>query len=409
MSMADSPEVRTHSPAPEGPPEDSGVEARPQKEPVEVPRKHTVLLFIVAAVLIVVPLLGVLILTRRRHAHEAAQVKAAEAEQAKGPTILVMKVTMTPPRRSVVLPADTRAILATTLYAKTSGYVVDMKTDKGFLCKKGDVLAVLQSPEVDQQVAAARVDMDVKRLAAGRNDELVKSGIVSEQVREQAVGDYRSAVANLRQVEVLSGYEVIRAPFDGVVTARYVDPGALLPAATGSTQAAMPVVDVAKIDTLRAVVYLGQDIAAFVHQGDDVKLWQDERPTQTWGAKITRLAGNLDPRTRTELAEIWFDNRQRGITPGVYLHAEIQVKVDPTPLVSNEALITRGGKSYVAVISNNIAHLAEVIAGYSNGRNIQIVSGLQGTETVGMNVPPEVMEGSRVSGVAAPVQAPVDL
>jgi RND family efflux transporter MFP subunit len=409
MSMADSPEVRTHSSAPAEPPDDPGVEAQPPKAPVEVSRSHTVLLFIVAAVLIVVPLVGVLILTHRRHAHEAAQVSAAQAQQAKGPTILVMKVTMTPLRRSVELPADTRAILATTLYAKTSGYVVDMKTDKGFLCKKGDVLAVLQSPEVDQQVVAARVDMDVKRLAAGRSDELVKSGIVSEQVREQAVGDYRSAVANLRQVEVLSGYEVIRAPFDGVVTARYVDPGALLPAATGSTQAAMPVVDVAKIDTLRAVVYLGQDIAAFVHENDDVKLWQDERPTQTWTAKITRLAGNLDPRTRTELAEIWFDNRARGITPGVYLHAEIQVKVDPTPLVSNEALITRGGKSYVAVISNSLAHLAEVTPGYSNGRNIQIVSGLQGTETVGMNVPPEVVEGSRVSSVAAPTQPPADL
>jgi membrane fusion protein, multidrug efflux system len=409
MSMADPADVRAHSPVPEGPPNAPGVEARPQKEPAAVSRKHTVLLFIVAAVLIVVPLLGVLILTHRRHAHEAAQVTSAQAEQAKGPTILVTKVTMTPAHRSVVLPADTRAILATTLYAKTSGYVVDMKTDKGFRCKKGDVLAVLQSPEVDQQVAAARVDMDVKRLAAGRNDELVKSGIVSEQVREQAVGDYRSAVANLRQVEVLSGYEVIRAPFDGVVTARYVDPGALLPAATGSTQAAMPVVDVAKIDTLRAVVYLGQDIAAFIHEDDDVKLWQDERPTQTWPAKITRLAGNLDPRTRTELAEIWFDNRDRRILPGVYLHAEIQVKVDPTPLVSNEALITRGGKSYVAVIGNNVAHLAQVTVGYSNGRDIQIVSGLQGTETVGMNVPPEVVEGSRVTSVAAPTQAPADL
>jgi RND family efflux transporter MFP subunit len=402
--MADTPE--TPRPTPLLPEHTSDAPAVEADKAPEVTKRQKVALYIVAAVLVMVPILGVLFFTHHRHAREAEQARAAEAEQKKGPPVLVAKVTMTPPRRTVTLPADTRAVLSTTLYAKTSGFVVDMKTDKGFRCKQGDVLAVLQSPEVDQQVLAARADLDVKSRAAARNDELAKSGIVSEQDREAAVGNAQTAAAALRQVQVLKGYEQIRAPFDGVVTARYVDPGALVPAATGSTQAAMPVVDVAKIDTIRAIVYLGQDIASLIHEKDDVKLWQDEHPNAPWGAQITRLAGTLDPRTRTELAEIWFDNRERGIVPGVYLHAEIQIKVDPTPLVPNDALITRNGNTLVAVIESNKAHLVPVTLGYSDGSNIQIISGLKGTETVGMNVPPEVIDGSKVTAVPAPAQPP---
>ena len=381
-----------------------GVEAEPKKKPHEVTKHQKIVLYIVAACLVVIPILGVLFFTHRRHAREKEQANAAEIEQKKGPPVLVAKVSMSPPHRTVTLPADTRAVLSTTLYAKTSGFVVDMKTDKGLRCKKGDVLAVLQSPEVDQQVLAARADLDVKSRAAARNDMLAKNGIVSEQDREAAVGNAQTSAATLKAAETLKGYEQIRAPFDGVVTARYVDPGALVPAATGSTQAAMPVVDVAKIDTIRAVVYLGQDIASLIHENADVKLWQDEHPNAPWGAQITRLAGTLDPRTRTELAEIWFDNRQRGIVPGVYLHAEIDIKVEPTPLMPNDALITRNGKTLVAVIENNKAHLVPITVGYSDGSNIQVVSGLKGTETVGMNVPPEVVEGSKVDSVPAPAQ-----
>src|ERR1700761_6486501 len=132
------------------------VEADTDKKPADASRGSKTVLWIVAACLVVIPVLGVLYLTHRRHAREDEQSKAAAAEQKKGPPVLVTKVTLSPNHRTVTLPADTRAVLSTTLYAKTSGFVVDMKTDKGFRCKKGDVLAVLESPEVDQQVVAAR-------------------------------------------------------------------------------------------------------------------------------------------------------------------------------------------------------------------------------------------------------------
>jgi RND family efflux transporter MFP subunit len=394
---------------PERTSEAPGVEAAAQEKPPEVGHGSKVALFVIAGCLVILPVLGVLFLMHRRHSREAEQTKAAEAEQKKGVPVLVTKVTLSPDHRTVTLPADTRAVLSTTLYAKTSGFVVEMRTDKGFRCKKGDVLAVLQSPEVDQQAVAARADLDVKSRASARADELAKTGIASEQDREVAAGTYRTAVAALRQAEVLRGYEKIVAPFDGVVTARYVDPGALVPAATGSTQAAMPVVDVSQTDTIRAVVYLGQDVASAVSEGNSVKLWQDEQPNDKWVAKITRLAGTLDPRTRTELAEVWFDNRQRRIIPGVYLKAEIELKIAPTPLVSNDALITRGGNAYVAVIENNVVHLTRVTTGYSDGKSIQIISGLKGSETVGTNVPPEVIEGSHVQAIPAPPAPPASL
>ncbi len=233
-TMADTAETAHPTPLlPEHVSDASGAEA-PRNEPAPgATRQQRVVLYVVVACLIVIPILGVLFFTHRRHTREAEQAQAAEVEQKKGPPVLLAKVSMTPPHRTVTLPADTRAVLSTTLYAKTSGFVVEMRTDKGFRCKRGDILALLQSPEVDQQVLAARADMDVKSRAAARNDELAKNGLVSEQDREAALGNAQTAAAALRQAQVIKGYEQIRAPFDGVVTARYVESGRARPGRHG--------------------------------------------------------------------------------------------------------------------------------------------------------------------------------
>jgi multidrug efflux pump subunit AcrA (membrane-fusion protein) len=180
------------------------------------------------------------------------------------------------------------------------------------------------------------------------------------------------------------------------VTARYVDPGALVPAATESTQASLPIVDVASVDTLRIFVYLGQDVAPFVHAGDAVDVWQDELPDRRIPAKVTYTAGALDPRTRTMQVEVDLDNRDVGMLPGTFARVGVHVTEPKSPLISSEALVIRDGKTMVAEVHDGKAHYAEIGLGYNDGRDVRVLRGLSGGETIGVDVPVEVNEGAAV-------------
>ena len=198
----------------------------------------------------------------------------------------------------------------------------------------------------------------------------------------------------------------MRAPFAGIVTARYVDPGALVPAATASTQASLPIVDVASLDTLRIFVYVGQDVAPFVHPGDAADVWQDELPDRRIPAKVTYAAGALDPRTRTMQVEVDLDNRGIGMLPGTFAHVGLHVVEPRSPLISSDALVIRDGKTMVAEIQDGKVHYAEIDLGYNDGSNVRVLRGLTGGETVGIDVPVEAAEGSAVQIAPADQGAP---
>jgi membrane fusion protein (multidrug efflux system) len=225
---------------------------------------------------------------------------------------------------------------------------------------------------------------------------LVGPGVVSQQDFDNAERDARVANANLARARDLRNYTVLRAPFAGVITARYVDPGALLPAATSATQAALPVVDLADLDRLRIFVYVGQEAAPFVHEGDVVTLWQDEKANREIPAAITRVAGALDPRTRTMQCEIDLDNRRWGIQPGTFIHARLHLAVARLPVIPNEALAVRGGHSTVMLVENDRAHFVPVDLGPNDGKTTRVLAGLRGGETIGVNVPVEVAEGAKL-------------
>ncbi|HZU85273.1 MAG TPA: efflux RND transporter periplasmic adaptor subunit, partial [Polyangiaceae bacterium] len=330
----------------------------------------------VAALLVVIAALAVVLLRARRQHREASDRAQRQDESARGIRLSVARVQTSSAARVVALPGDVRGFAQATLYAKLSGYVRRVDVDRGDRVKRGQVLAVIESPESQKDVASARHDADVTRRNAERADRLAPSGVVAQQDRDNAVAQARIAQANLARAVDILDYTLVRAPFDGVVTARYVDPGALVPAATGSTQSALPIVDVTDSGTLRVFVYVSQDAAPFVHVGDAVAVWQDEMPDKRIAATVTRIAGALDTRTRTMQVEIDVDNRPWGLLPGTFAHVELHVTEPPSPLVPDEAVVIRGGKTMVAVVEGSRARFVPVDLGYNDGRQVRVLRGL---------------------------------
>jgi RND family efflux transporter MFP subunit len=342
---------------------------------------------------------GVLFLAASRSHAESREVETRRAAVAAGPRLRAASVTMTPAERTVMLPAEVRAWSQATLYAKVSGYLRDIRVDKGDRVKKGQLLATLESPDTEQQVAAARADLEVKRQLLQRHKSLAGSGISSQQQVDDADAAVKIAEANLARAQAMQGYGSLTAPFEGVITARYADPGALLPAATGSTTSAQPVLDIADMDRLRVYIYLGQDDADLVREGDAVTLSIDQRQGKTLEAKVTRMSRSLDARTRTMLCEVDIDNKDVHLYPGSFVHATLHLRATPSPQVPAEALITRGDQLLVAVVKDQHAHLVPVKVGQHDGKTAQIVSGLQGNEVVALNAGSDVTDGGPVDAV----------
>ena len=355
------------------------------------------LLWILGTVVLVSAVaMGLLAFTHhRREKHEHARLD--EVAQ-KGPRVYVAQVERTEGQRSVTLPGDVRAFHQASIFAKVQGYVREVKVDKGERVQAGQVLAIIESPETDQQVGAAQSDVALKRRTALRTRALAASGIVSQQEVDLADGDLEQSRANLKRLQALQEYQVLRAPFDGVVTARYMDPGALIPA----TSSGMPLVEVVDPDQLRITVYAGQDVAAFLHAGDAADIVQDEHPERVIHTKVTRLADAYDPRTRTMLAEIELDNHERLLIPGVYVHVTLHLKSPPLSSVPNEALLVRGDKTMVAVVKDNQVKLQPVDPGLNDGKNVQLKTPLEEGQVVALNLPIELGDGSHIQPVERP-------
>jgi RND family efflux transporter MFP subunit len=373
-----------------------------EQKPAPPTKRHLGWLYGVCAVLVAAAVAGAALITYLHHRREKREAAAQGREVDKGPRVAVTKVLPGVAEHTFTLPADARAVVQATLYAKTSGYVRKIRVDKGAHVNKDDVLAEIESPETDQQVDAARSDLSLKNKLATRARLMNQEGLMSQQDRDMAEGNQQVSQANLQRMLALADYETIRAPFTGIVSARYVDPGALLPAATGATQAAMPLVDLVDPTTLKATLFLGQDIAPFVHVGDPVEIWQDERPDQKIAAALTRCASALDPKTRTMLVEIEFDNRKAGIYPNTFVEVSLKSKVTPLPTVPSDAIFVRKGVLMVGRIEGDHVRFVEVRIGINTGKTTQIASGLSGGEDIALDVPSEVSDGARVQPVQAP-------
>ena len=374
------------------------VEAAPPTEP---PQSRPRALTIGTIVLVLGALIGVVALALGRRGVEAKERQARAVAQDNGPVVRLAPVELSNAERTLGIPGEVRAWNQATLYSKVAGYVREVLVDKGTRVRKGDLLARLESPETDQQVLGARADVQLKNVQAERARKLRPQGFIAQQDLDNAESALQVSRATLQQLLALQSYEQVRAPFDGVVTARYVDPGALVAAGTASNQAVQPLFDFADMRTVRVQVYVGQDDAADIHPGSPVSIALPDDPGHPIEAKVTRTAQGIDARTRTMLVEVDVPNEPVRLYPGSYVNVKIRFPGKRTPLVPGEAIAWRGDAVYVAKLeAENRIRLVKVQPGEDDGRRVQILSGLQGGEQVVLNPSAELSDGDRVQPLA---------
>lgn len=327
----------------------------------------------------------------------ARDTKANNTELKNGPVIRVIKAGMSGADKGLVLIGEARPFQSVTLYAKTSGYMNKILVDKGDKVKQGQLLATIISPEIDQSYRAAVADLENKKKIARRDQALVQKEYISKEDAEATATSVEMAEAQVQSLKEQMQYKNIIAPFAGTVTARFADPGALLQNATNSQTSAQPVVTLSQLDKIRIYVYVSQNDAAFLREGYPVTITMAERPDVKIKAAVTRIAGELDPKTRMMLTEIDLLNTKDPIIPGSYLQVTFQAPEQKNLTVPSEALVIRGGKYFVPVINaDNTIHYQPVTVDNNNGVRVSILSGINMGDRVGLSVSAELPEGQMV-------------
>ena len=321
--------------------------------------------------------------------------RARAAENAKGPTVEVALVSPAPKFRHVTLIGEARPFYEATLYAKVSGYLRTLSVDKGDSVKEGDLLAVIESPETDKAYISALADYVNKHRIADRYRVLIRKKLISQQDADQALSNEEISRAFLGTQRVLKSYEKIRAPFTGKVTARYVDPGALIQSAQGSQSGSQAVVTVSQIDHLRVWAYVDQKDAPYVKAGTPVTIRRTEPPGKDFLSHVTRIAGQLDPKTRTLLTEVDLVNPE--IYSGSFVQVAIDIPEGPGVEVPARALVLQGDKSLLPVVDDqNHIHYQAVHVESNDGQTIRISEGVQEGERIALSVGNTVSEGEPV-------------
>ena len=322
------------------------------------------------------------------------------------------------PTDEIVLPGNTQAFTDAPIFARTNGYVKSWNADIGTRVKKGQLLAEIETPEVDQQLDQARADLKTAQanlrqaeITADRWEALWKTDSVSKQETDVAVNAFHamkatvdSNMSNVRRLEELQGFEKIYAPFDGVITARNTDIGALIN--SGATTPTQELFHLAAINTLRVFVAVPQLYSQAVRPGATASLTLDEFPGKTFNGTVARNSNSIDPVSRTLNVEVDVDNRNGTLLPGAYVrvHLKLPQSVSSVTVPANTLLFRSEGLR-VGVVRNGRAELVPVTIGRDYGSSVEVVSGLQATDPVILNPSDSLISGTTVQVNASPAQA----
>jgi len=335
--------------------------------------------------------------THGRASAVATERGELQSESARGPQVQTAVATMSAASREIRLLGDARPYSTATLFAKVSGYVKTVNVDRGDQVKSGQVLAEIDSAETDAQYQAALADLENKKKLARRDSDLLQRGNVSLQQAQTSDTAMRMAEQAVRNLATLRSYETIRAPFDGTITARFADPGALLQSATTSQSAALPVLTVSDNSKLRIGVYVEQRDVPYVHVGDPADVTDASDASRHVRAKISRTAGALDPKTRTLYIEIDVDNSENFLVPGAFAYVRLHLPVRSYPQLPVSALIMRSGKSYVASVTDDgKVKLRSITVAATDGSHFTAANGVQEGDRVTINLPNEIGDGDPV-------------
>lgn len=311
------------------------------------------------------------------------------AEKPRQPAEPVKVQTVLPKRgeiaRNLTLPTfRILALQEATLYAKVAGYLKSLSVDKGDEVKEGQLLAEIEIPELLADQAQYKSETAVSRANYERMAEARKKApdLVIPQTVDDLRGQWEVAEAKLQRAEMLLQYSRITAPFAGRVTARFVDPGAFIPAATtGSTPQSAALVTVMDYSRVRIQVYVPESEVPFIRNGLPVKVSVEELPGKSFQGSVTRFAHALDPSTKTMLTEIELPNPTGDLRPGAYatVQLELERKSDAL-LVPVQALLVEKAGNSVFTASGGKAAKTKVQTGFNDGVNVEIVSGLAPNE-----------------------------
>jgi len=357
-----------------------------------------------AAVVVVIAAIGAAVLLASRRSRAATDETAVRTTAAVGgPTVRATAAVASAPSHRLELLAEARPYASVTLYAKVSGYLKSIAVDKGDRVKADQVVAVIESPETDASWSAATADYKQKQLTASRLKQLLDKKFASQEETDLAAADEAVARERLNSLTQQREFEKLKVPFNGTVTARFADPGALVQNAAASQTSALPVVTVENTDSLRVYAYLDQADAASVRIGLTAILTMDERAGVRVPVKVARTSGELDAKTRKLLVEFDVDNRKGAIVPGSFVHIQMDVPAPVLPEIPSEALLVRGERSIVAVLAaDSTVHFHDVTVASNDGKRLRVFKGIAVGDRVVLNAGDALADGARVRPAAEP-------
>jgi RND family efflux transporter MFP subunit len=333
---------------------------------------------------------------------EIATVREARAAVAdRGPRIEVVSTVAGPSFRTIKLLGDVRSGASATLYSKVAGYLKIMHVDKGDKVEAGQVLAEIESPELDQQFAGASADLANKKRNFDRIKGLFERGNATQVAMYTAETEALVAENNVAVLATNRSYQTVRAPFAGRITARFADPGALIGNAQTNYVSAQPMMTLSDDARVRVYAYLQQADVPFVSVGDVAEVSDATNPERKRMATITRMNGELDTKTRTMLVEVHMDNQDNFIVPGSFAYVTLQVKVQSYPQIPVTALMSRANQNVVAVLDKDVVQFRQVKVASTDGAVVSLIEGLKPGDKVAINVPDEVTNGSRIQAIEA--------
>jgi len=362
---------------------------------------------VVAAVLLVGLGGGIYAGIRSRAATETDLVRYANETAV--PTVEVIYPKSGAPDVKLVLPGNTQPLNDTAIYARTSGYLKRWYFDIGSHVKRGDLLAEIDTPEVDEQLNQARADLANAQATlaldvvnADRQEKLVKTAVASVQDRDNAVtamnvarAQVNSRQAMVSQLEKMQSFERVEAPFDGIITARTVDVGALI--AAGGATSAKELFHLVAIDWLRIYVSVPETYSPAMHVGSTATVTLDEFPGEKFEGHLVRTSNAIDQTSRTLLVEVDVPNKDGKLLPGSYAHVLFQLPTagKAVTLPANALLFRKEGLQ-AAVVRDGKVDLVPVKIGHDFGDTVEVVSGLKATDAVIANPADSLADGASV-------------
>jgi RND family efflux transporter MFP subunit len=329
------------------------------------------------------------------------------------PSVQVTHPVVTAVSSELQLPGNTQAFDDTPIYARTSGYLKKWFVDIGAHVTKGQLMATIETPELDEQLMVARADLksaqadlNLANTTSDRYQNLLKSDSVSKQETDVAVSGaaakraaVEAAEANVRRLEQLQSFEKIYAPYTGIVTQRNTDIGDLINSGSSTTNnTAKELFHIASVNELRVFVAIPEVYAPDIHNGDIATLTLDEYPGQSFTGTVARNSGAIDSSSRTLNVEVDVNNRDGKLLPGAYVFVHFKIPVQSRMLsIPSNVLIFRAQGLQVATVRDGHVHLQHVTIGKDNGNSVEIATGISANDNLILDPSDSIAEGQSVN------------